>query len=130
MEHSLGAVAVHAIAIDHRRAARAVVVAIQVFVVRGILELPQLFARFRVRAVHAGRIAEAIELEEPAAADGRHAVTGAEGSLPDELGPGGRPLCKNAGFGRFGVAAAAEKRRPIDAGLPRSEARRFAGLAS
>src|ERR1700704_1650115 len=50
MQFSLGPVRVHAIPVDHRAGARAVVVAVAVLELRGVAVTPILLSRFRAQA--------------------------------------------------------------------------------
>src|SRR5262249_54191000 len=67
MQHPFRAKGVYAIAIDHRRATRAVVVAVHVLIVGRIFELPQRLAGLALLARKPRLISEARELKQPAA---------------------------------------------------------------
>src|SRR5262249_11868883 len=121
VQHPLGAEDVNAVVLDDGAAARAAVVVELIDVGGGGLELPEEVAGRGVEAGEAGAVLVAVELEEAAAADRRHAVADADLLLPDQakplLGPGGDDalLARDAGAER------AEEDGPVIAGLARAQ---------
>src|SRR5229473_2870275 len=91
MEHSLDAINIDPVSIHDGRTARAVVVAVVVFVIGGVLEFPNELPALRVQTAQSRSIALSVKQIETAPADGRHAVTGSHRFLPDEPQPFGRP---------------------------------------
>src|SRR5205814_1976261 len=63
----IDAVGIDSLPINHRRAARTIVVLIKILVLRRHLVSPQLLARLRTKTVQPRLVAEAIELKQPAA---------------------------------------------------------------
>src|SRR5579862_4734949 len=124
VQHSLGPVGVHAVAVDDRRAARAVAVTVGVLVIGGVVEFPQFGAGLGVPGAQTDAVADAVEDEEAAAADGHRRVAVEDALFPDDawavLGPG----AEEALFRRHGVARRAEEGGPVDAGLARPQVRR------
>src|SRR5438128_417566 len=90
MEHPLGAKNIDAIVIDDRAAARAIIVAVVILVVRRIFKLPEEFTIGAIKRAQARLVVMPVELKESAAADGRHAIARSDGLLPKHLKPAGR----------------------------------------
>ncbi len=124
MQHPLDAVDVHAIVIDHRATTRTIVVAIEVFVRGRVLELPERFGRVAFPATEPRLVVVAVELEEPALTDRRHAVADAHGFVPDDAQPFVRPGGNDARLRRDAVAGGSEEAWPIALGAASG---RFAG---
>ena len=58
-------------------------------------------------------VVEAGEVKEPAVANGRRGIAGADGGLPDDRRAGGGPFLGQAGLGRLAIARRAEEAGPI-----------------
>ena len=107
---SLGADGKHALAVDDRARARAVVVSVAVLEVGGVSKVPLPRASFGVQAFDDLFIADAVHEQEAVAGDGRRGVAGPLGELPHQRRrqrPAQSCLC------RRGVVSRAEKRGPI-----------------
>ena len=74
MQHPVRAESVDAIAVDHGRAARPVVVTVHVLEAGRVAELPELLAGFAIERDEPLAIGHAIELEEPPGAGDRRTV--------------------------------------------------------
>src|SRR5438105_10131878 len=112
---------IDAIAVDDRRAARAVVIAEVVFVIGRVLVFPEEFAGFALETAQPRLVAVAVEDKETSAADRGHAVAGAEPLVPDDrqgFTPGGD---SDAFLWRDAVAEWTQKRGPVCACLSRPE---------
>ena len=84
VEHPFGAIDVDAAVAHDGAATRAVVVAVEVFVIGRVFELPDRFTSFALQAAQPGIRSLAIELVEPAAANHGHRITRSQRKLPDQ----------------------------------------------
>src|SRR5262249_17781816 len=78
IQHPLGAIDLDPVAVHHGAAARAIVIAVGIAVIRRIFELPEESASPPFQAAQAGLVVPAVELKELGPADRRHAVAGAD----------------------------------------------------
>src|SRR5262249_34579887 len=129
VQHPFGAVGVDAVAVHDRARARAVVVAVVVLVIGRVFELPEELARLALDTGRADLVVVGVGDEQPAAADARGAVAGAELHLPDEAQPLLRPRRDDARLPRHAGGQGAEEGGPVVAGGARAEVgRRLAAL--
>src|SRR5262249_22598600 len=107
VEHAFGAEDVDAVAVHDRRAAWPAVVVVHVAVVGGVLEGPQRLGGLGLPAAQPAAVADTVEEEEPAPADGRHRVADADVLVPEDLRPALGP--DDALLGRDAVVARAKE---------------------
>ena len=113
MELAVGAVGVDPVAVDHRAAAGAVVVAVTVAVACRVAEGPIALSGFGVQAVDDFLLALAVEVHQPGIVDGRGGVTGSLGQFPDQGRPAVGPILEQAGLGGNPVVCRAQEGGPI-----------------
>ena len=99
MKHPLDAIDIDTIAVHDRTAARTVVVAVVVLVIRRVFKLPKELSGRAPKTAQAGLVAMTVEQEEPALADGRHAISHSNRLLPDDSKSISRPGGDDSCFG-------------------------------
>ena len=113
LQHAFGAERVNVWAIDDRRCPRAVVVAEHVDEIGGVVAGPLLGAGFGVEALELRGIFDSREVKQPAVADRRRRVAGADGLLPNDRRAFWRPGRGQSVLIGFAVAVGAQKTGPI-----------------
>ena len=113
---------VDAVAVHHGGSSGSVAVVVVVLVLGAVLGAPQLVAGARVERCQAGGVVLAIEVEEAARRDGRHAVALAGGEAPTHREPSFRPALGQPRLVGRAVSVRAPKGRPVgdDAGFGRT----------
>src|SRR5262249_10549932 len=87
VQHPFDAEDVDPVVVHDGTTPRSVVVAVGVFVVGAVGKLPQSLAGLALQTIQGTLVAAAVEVKQPAAADGRHAVANADFLRPDDLQP-------------------------------------------
>ena len=96
--------------LDDRARPRAVVVAVPIFEIRGVAELPIGRPRLRVQAFDDLLVAQPMQEHEPLTRDRRRSVAGALGERPDQ---GRRQSATELRLGRYRVVRRPEKGSPV-----------------
>jgi hypothetical protein len=117
VKHPFGAKQVHAVLVNDRAAPGPVAGSVGIAIIGPVFESPKRLSRFAFQAREAGFVSGAIELEEPALADGTGAEAFSELVLPKDFRTLGRPREGDADFGRFSIPAGTQEVGPICPGF-------------